>query len=339
MSTVGTPSLTNTDTQSTESYTAGRPSGAARLLKKSLTTTHNTNYMKARYLLPLAALLLSAALTACDDEGDGLPAPAVGGFDDYGATVDYFTVGSSTRVHFSRGNLQYNPSTDKWRLAEQQYDCAGDANAEVSATYDGWIDLFGWGTSGWNSGAVAYLPCDTSTNAADYRPGGSTTASLTGDFAQADWGQNPIANGGALGGMWRTLTADEWHYLLELRTDAPNKRGAATIAATCRGIIIVPDGWVRPAGIAFTPEFTSYDVNSYTAEQWKTIEASGAIFLPAAGSRWGSNVSGVGAEGHYWSSSPYDENGAGNLYFNATSLGAVYGHNRHLGYAVRLVRE
>ncbi len=39
---------------------------------------------------------------------------------------------------------------------------------KVSATYDGWIDLFGWGTIGWSNGANAYQPWATSTSNSDY---------------------------------------------------------------------------------------------------------------------------------------------------------------------------
>jgi len=55
--------------------------------------------------------------------------------------------------------LQYQASTDTWRFAEHQWDFVGDDtdgnvfendvkcnNALTSDSYDGWIDLFGWGT-------------------------------------------------------------------------------------------------------------------------------------------------------------------------------------------------
>ena len=36
-----------------------------------------------------------------------------------------FSVGESTQVHFSQGNLQYQASTQTWRFAENQYDYIG----------------------------------------------------------------------------------------------------------------------------------------------------------------------------------------------------------------------
>jgi len=93
--------------------------------------------------------------------------------------------------------------------------CNGNLNA--SADYDGWLDLFKWGTSGWNSGAGAYQPWSTVTNANNYNPGGSMKNDLTGDYANADWGvYNAISNGGNQAGMWRTMTSDEWELIREM---------------------------------------------------------------------------------------------------------------------------
>lgn len=79
-----------------------------------------------------------------------------------------FTVNAEGgQVYFSQGNLQYNAATNVWRFAENQYDYVGEDNALASSTYSGWIDLFGWGTSGWDNTAndpfaVNYQPWSTS---------------------------------------------------------------------------------------------------------------------------------------------------------------------------------
>lgn len=62
------------------------------------------------------------------------------------------------KVYFSQGNLQYQASTNTWRFAEHQWDYVGEGNNNISPNYNGWIDLFGWGTSGYNHGAVCYQP-------------------------------------------------------------------------------------------------------------------------------------------------------------------------------------
>ena len=139
-----------------------------------------------------------------------------------------FYVSETKRVIFSKGNLQFNPTMGThiradgttapgtWRFAENQYDVTYD-DSIVSATYDGWIDSFAWGTSGWSgSGATYYQPYDGvmgsegDTLGAQYGPKGNYD--LTGDYAYADWGvYNPISNGGNKPGMWRTLTYDEFY--------------------------------------------------------------------------------------------------------------------------------
>lgn len=85
-----------------------------------------------------------------------------------GACSGKFSVAKDRQVAFSKGNLQYRASTDTWRFAENQYDYIGNGNANKSATYDGWIDLFGWGTSGFDNtandpAAINYQPWATST--------------------------------------------------------------------------------------------------------------------------------------------------------------------------------
>ena len=68
-----------------------------------------------------------------------------------GALTHAFSVSSTKKVYFAKGNLQYRASTDTWRFAENQWDTIGSANMNRSSTYDGWIDLFYYGTSGYNN--------------------------------------------------------------------------------------------------------------------------------------------------------------------------------------------
>ena len=82
-----------------------------------------------------------------------------------------FSVAPDKQILFSSGNLQFNAAQGShscadgsiqqgtWRFAEHQWDYVGDAengnvyqndvksdNALISDTYDGWIDLFSWGS-------------------------------------------------------------------------------------------------------------------------------------------------------------------------------------------------
>ena len=267
--------------------------------------------------------------------------PSIGGFTDYGAVNSLFSVARGKQVRFSRGNLQYQASTDTWRFAEQQYLCAGSDNANAAASYDGWVDLFGWGTSGWNSGATEYLPYATSTTNGDYYPGGDAGNDLLGDNDSADWGRfNAIAAGGDQAGMWRTLTNSEWNYLLGTSSARQGKCGKAVIDGTYNGIVLLPDNWVLPSGLTFTAGISAdYTANAYTAVQWSAMEDAGAVFLPAAGFRDGTTVSNVSTHGYYWSASHINGTYAYAVYFyagyaNAADLGA-----RALGRSVRLVMD
>lgn len=68
------------------------------------------------------------------------------------------------------------------------------------------------------------------------------------------------------------------------------------------------------------------------------MEAAGAVFLPAAGYRWGTDAYHVGNFGLYWSSSPDDEDDAYFRDFNSDGLYATGYYARPGGYSVRPVR-
>ena len=264
--------------------------------------------------------------------------PSQGGFDQNGASNALFSVSATKQIHFSRGNLQYQASTGTWRFAQSQLDYVGDANAAISATNSGWIDLFGYGTSGWNSGSEAYMPYSSSWNFQDYL----RNVDLTGSYAEADWGwHNAISNGGNQTHTWRTMTASEWQYLLG-RT---GKWGLATIGGTTRGMIILPDNWTTPNGLGWTAgngTYGYYDDNTYTASQWQQMEDAGAIFLPAAGDRVTDEVSNVGWSGNYWSASHDSDNDDWSyrgVHFHDGAVFCPAGDSPHIGYSVRLIKE
>jgi uncharacterized protein (TIGR02145 family) len=269
-------------------------------------------------------------------------------FDENGASIKTFTVAEGRTVHFSKGNLWYNAAANLWRFAPEQYEYIGEANSNISETYNEYIDLFGWGTSGWNSGANEYQPWATSESYSDYYPGGSYENNLTGEYANADWGvYNPIEDGGNQAGMWRTLTKDEWEYLLFTRnastvSGTDNARYAiATIVGTA-GLIILPNDFTMPDGVNALVNINTTDANftnnSYTTEQWMKLELAGAIFLPAAGYRMGTNITDAGEYGNYWASTSSNEEKAGfMLFFNGNVATSDY--TRKCGHSVRLVKD
>ena len=258
-----------------------------------------------------------------------------------GALPGLFSVSATQQVYFSQGNLQYQASTNTWRFAEHQYDYVGTQTADdygyyggnvsgsdnhsISSTYNGWIDLFGWGT-----GSNPTL----SSNIDGYY----------GTFV--DWGCNAISNGGNTANQWRTLTQAEWEYLLNTRTDASSKRGTGNINGV-GGLIILPDSCTLPSECSFTSGFATnnpnnnpdWTHNSYTLAQWVQMETAGAVFLPAAGYRNGTNVYYVGNYGYYWSSTPNIENNAYLMLFYSGKLLAAFKNNRNYGFSVRPVQD
>ena len=263
-----------------------------------------------------------------------------------GVLPGLFSVSATQQVHFSQGNLQYQASTNTWRFAENQYDYIGSANINISSTYSGWIDLFDWGTSGWNSGANNCNPWSTSESNGDYYVGGSYTNGLTGEYAEADWAwHNAISNSGNTVHQWRTLTSAEWDYLLNGRTNASAKYGTGNINGV-GGLIILPDSWMLPSGCTFTSGFTTYvynnpdwTLNNYTLAQWAQMEAAGAVFLSAAGVRYvGGSVGDCGYYGNYWSSTPYESLAYGLAFYSHMFLADGY-NSRNQGLSVRPVLE
>ena len=237
-----------------------------------------------------------------------------------------------------RPNTRFNGKGGAiWRFAERKWDVVGANNACVSSSYNGWIDLFGWGTNGHPHGANCYQQWSTSTTYSDYYAYGDASYNLYDQTGEADWGCNAISNGGDKPNQWRTLTQEEWDYKLNTRS---GKRYAKAQVDGMNGLIVLPDGWqtsyyslsnTNTASAAFTS-------NIISAGQWQTLEEHGAVFLPAAGYRLDANhVDNVGNYGIYWSSSIHDNTNSKDIAFTNTSLGTGYNDARYRGFSVRLV--
>jgi hypothetical protein len=261
-----------------------------------------------------------------------------------------FSVSATHQVQFSQGNLQYQASTDSWRFASDQWEYVGADNSNISATYDGYIDLFGWGTSGWDNGNIYYHPYDyeylTDWNASDFGYGYGPTDgtnynySLTGDYANADWGiYNAILNGGNQPNQWRTLTNSEWSYVFNTRTTTSGIRYAKAQVYGVNGIVLVPDDWNSSI---YTLNYTNrtdapFSTNVIADADWATMETNGAVFLPAAGDRNGTTVNGAGASGYYWTASRGNIDDAHNFGFYNGYFSTSWVFDRNYGLSVRLV--
>ena len=262
-----------------------------------------------------------------------------------GALQGVFSVSENTFVRFSQGNLQYigSASTPYWKFADNQSDHLGTKTGQNSSNQNKDRDLFGWGTSGYNHGAVCYQPWSTSQTSSNYYAYGGNTYNLYNQTGRADWGYNAISNGGnTVNNGWRTLTKDEWEYILNTRTTTSGIRYAKANVWGSRGItsgvILLPDNWntsVFSLNNTNKPA-ASFNDNEISASQWATLEQHGAVFLPETGDREGTSVNTSNPSGCYWSSSYYNGSNAWFVLFTYGTLD-ISGGGRVYGFSVRLV--
>ena len=258
-----------------------------------------------------------------------------------GASPGVFSVSPTKKIVFSMGNLQYQPSTSTWQFAKQQIDTIGVANADIAADYEGWIDLFGWGTGD--------APTKTAADA---------------EYAWTDWGTNTISTSGNVTNTWFSLSKEEWIYLLHERPNAEKLFALATVRGV-RGLILMPDRWIdRPCtNPAITPsteqgmkweegtdfQFYGGTIQDYCAKnvfdsaQWWTLELYNLVFLPAAGIREGSgenSVTNVNTSGMYWMpDKAADATKSTSLSLSSWKINPDYADLPSKGHAVRLVAE
>ena len=233
-----------------------------------------------------------------------------------------FSVSETKTVTFSPGNLQYHPANDEWRFAPNQTDYIGGDNENISSTYNGWIDLFGWGTGNNPTNAVIdYYEYQTF----------------------VDWGVNKI--GDYKPNTWRTLTKDEWEYIISGRANATNLMGVAEVEGV-NGLILLPDNWTCPSGVTF--KSGTYDgdrciacfgyYQKIGASEWEKLEASGVVFLPISGARFESTILNMLDYGAYWAATDIDPGTAYDFFFSSSRV-TIANNIRYYGQSVRLVRE
>ena len=241
--------------------------------------------------------------------------------EDFQQKIGKFSVSATQQIAFSSGNLQYHPLNNQWRFAESQIDCVGEANANISPTYDGWVDLFCWGT------------------------GDEPTRIVTNNNAYlnfVDWGTNSIGTDTA--NTWRTMSADELRYILFSRPNAAALNGIAHINGV-NGLVLLPDDWIAIEGLTFNSGAYGhwsrdyYAVhNTFTLEQWQQMEEAGAIFLPAVGYRQGNSIYASGSKGYYWTTSPNGGCGPITLEFSAKEI-ITNSSYRYSGLSIRLIKD
>lgn len=185
-----------------------------------------------------------------------------------------------------------------------------EANLSVDAVLPNTADfhLFGW------SGKSRYAVTDFY-GVSFVRANGA----YAGDFL--DWGNlQPVQPDEE---PWRTLTADEWEYILKTRPNAANLAGEATIGGQ-KGFVLLPD----------TCSLTIAQAEA----NWGAAQGRGAAFLPYQGYRDGTDIVQEGEVGYYWTATSTDSKQATYINININQKTGV-STNRYLGCSVRLVQS
>lgn len=233
-------------------------------------------------------------------------------------SIGVFSVGPYSKVTFAPGNLQFQATSGTYRFAPEQYEIIGQGNENISQHYDGWIDLFGWGTGN--------CPYKDSSNGCAYN-------------TFHDWSER-------VSGDWRLLDNREWEYLIK------NHSGGSATVCGQEGWVLLPDDWKG----FFNDQRTGFSDNVYNKEQWERLERLGVVFLPNAGCRCGKQYSKEREyysfstfAGSYWVEGKERYRGSGYYYgvsikIECTrpelSVGSYYSENeKHLGLSVRLVKN
>ena len=266
-----------------------------------------------------------------------------------GATNGLFTINANgDQVYFSKGNLQYigNETPQYWKFADYQWDFFGSSQ---QGNY--YSDLFCWGTSGYNHGAISYHPLSREHINENFYASGESQYNLFDQTGQADWGYNAISNGSNQENSgWRTPTIEEWGYLLNTRSTVSGIRWVQGRVDGMAGTILLPDNWDPTIYELNDANGGDFESNSILFDDWRDVfEPNGVIFLPPAGRwYWEQYFQQDGAHwrllfqtgGYYWSSSVFDSD-MDKVYILSFSSGSLHpeGSYRYNNSSVRLVKD
>ncbi len=290
-------------------------------------------------------LVVEDNYSVVEDENDYLPDGNVDLTNvnmEEGVLPGKFSISESKQIVFSKGNLQYHSESKIWRFAETQNDFIGAGLFDMDVYYrDGWNDLFSWATSGYAFEPTALFPSPY------YLGAGLEDIAGT----KYDWGvNNAISNGGNTPNIWRTLTKDEWFYLLKREKNGVPLDAPAKVNGT-DGFVFLPDDWTFVDDIPYNGNTYVYEDNVYSDELWSRMESLGVVFLPSAGTNRYNLEFDYDMEywnaGGYWSTTAYEDYRAylvsfGIYKWDSTRYDIADGlsyASRKPAFSVRLVRD
>lgn len=239
-----------------------------------------------------------------------------------------YSVSDNLQVYFSRGNLKFERvnNAETWAFEQDQtavtsYQHTGNGNNLVV-------------------NANGYFPWSAGTNSTE---GGHRHTEVINhggysgeDFA--DWGEmNTFDIPAPNPGVWRTLTSNEWNYVMtRYNHNIGSPLGNATYASYAYvrvngvyGVMLFPDLFEWPTTVESTlipgtinAVSSTWNGQNYGLDVWSQLEDAGCVFLAAKGYWKVSDQLQYNANNptsYYWSSTKEGGNNAYYLTFNAST--------------------
>ena len=262
-------------------------------------------------------------------------------------------------VQFSKGNLYCSrPSADSddwsWHFFNEQYEYFPNSDStaigsviQLAKPTDLRISLFTWGYDAVKS----VNPVGT-----EYVTGHTTaedTTLVSGDGGD-DWGVAYRKSNRRTLGNWRTLTSDEWKFLLSYDPSIYSQSGNNYDNAIRHGrvkfnvevcgvrncIVILPDDWdesvIALSDFAHTSSYyNSGDYGPGSEPTWNQMKEAGAVCLPYSGIRNEGTYIIKNYSGLYWTSTAAGNDRA----YIFETFGPFINESRSTGCSVRLVTE
>lgn len=231
-----------------------------------------------------------------------------------------FSVSSTKKVQFSKGNLYWDETNRKFGFEANQYDFQN----KWYGTY--LVSHFYWS----KTASVTYVEV--------YNDSGKQSSDVFFTNTDSDTANKDFTVNGVTG-KYRTLSWNEWQYLFgenEHRQGAEMYQYPVKVCGIENCLVLAPDNYESPSDI---------NVNVISESDWPALEAKGLVCLPPASFRDGSVVApGFIGNGYYWSSTggpnPSEAGYMGWIGTDDSSTPPTVAYtDRNTGRSVRLVTD